>query len=179
MSDFKKHIIRSGVTTGVVVVLLAVFLLLFRANINHQSQIIQELAGRRNSYTQASQGLALLIKDWDVAQQYSAQVQSLVPKKDDIVLLSKELQTRALKDNVSIAFSFNAAGETAPQQNGIASIGFSATLEGNAKDILSFLQEVERSYYALQIQSFDLTTGITNNAAISRFFVSGKVFFHE
>lgn len=178
MSEFKKNILRSGGIIGIIIVLFAIFFLLFRANILHQLDVIKELAERRNTYSHSSQGLAVLIKDWDVAQQYKDRLQLLVPKKDDIVLLSKELQARAQKDRVSIVFSFNAESETKLPQGDIGSIGFTATIEGAIKDILLFLNEIEESYYALQIQTFDLSTGITNNASLSRFFITGKVFFH-
>ena len=178
MPEFKKNILRNGGIVGIIIVLFATFFLLFRANISHQLEIIKELAQRRDTYSHSSEGLAVLIKDWDVAQQYKDRLQILVPKKDDIVLLSKELQARAQKDGVSIVFSFNAESETKLPQGDIGSIGFTATIEGAIKNILSFLNEVEESYYALQIQTFDLSTGITNNASLSRFFVTGKVFFH-
>ncbi len=178
MPEFKKTILRNGIIVGAIVVIFAIFFVLFRANISHQLEVIKDLAGRRNTYTQSSQGLAVLIKDWNVAQQYKDRLQLLVPKKDDIVLLSKELQARAQKDRVSIVFSFNAESEAKLPQGDIGSIGFTATIEGAVQDILSFLHEIEESYYALQVQTFDLTTGITNNASLSRFFITGKVFFH-
>ncbi len=178
MTEFKKNILRVGGTVGVVIILFATFILLFRANISHQTEVIKDLAGRRNLYSQSSQGLAELMKDWSIAQQYKDRVQLLVPKKDDIVLLSKELQARAQKDKVSIVFSFNAESETKVSQGDISSIGFTATVEGAVSDILSFLNEIEESYYALQIQTFDLNTGVANNASLSRFFITGKIFFH-
>lgn len=179
MTEFKKNILRVGGTVGVIIILFATFILLFRANISHQLQVIKDLAGRRNLYSQSSQGLAELMKDWSIAQQYKDRVQLLVPKKDDIVLLSKELQARAQKDRVSIVFSFNAESEAKVSSQGdISSIGFTATIEGAINDILSFLNEIEASYYALQIQTFDLNTGVANNASLSRFFITGKIFFH-
>jgi hypothetical protein len=181
MSDFKKHVLRSGIIIVVMLVLFGGFIFLFHANIAHQLVFIQELSTQRNLYLQSSQGLAVLTKDWNTAQLYKNQVQMLIPKKDDIVLLSKELQARALKKNISLTFSFNAAGEveTGSDKSKVGSIGFSSTLEGNNQDILTFLDEIERSYYALQIQSFDLMAGVGNNTSLSRFFVTGKVFFHE
>ena len=178
MTEFKKNILRVGGTVGIVIILFTTFILLFRANISHQLEVVKDLAGRRNLYSQSSQGLAGLMKDWSIAQQYKDRVQLLVPKKDDIVLLSKELQARAQKDRVSIVFSFNAESETKVSQGDISSIGFTATVEGAVNDILSFLNEIEESYYALQIQTFDLNTGVANNASLSRFFITGKIFFH-
>lgn len=176
MSNFKKSVLRNSIVIGAVVVVCGVFFFLFRANITHQLSIINDLSKRRAMYLESSQGLATLIRQWGQVQQYTSQVEKLVPKKDEIVLLSKELQALAQKKNVSLTFSFNSDSSVTSGERGVNFIGFSATFEGKFSDILSLIQTIERTYYALRIQSFDITAVGSGGY---RCFVTGNVSFHD
>jgi hypothetical protein len=177
MSDFKKSLLRNSIIIGVVIVISGVFLFLLRANITHQLSVISDLSKRRTMYLESSQGLATLIRQWEEAQQYTNQLFKLVPKKDEIALLSKELQSLAQEKNISLSFSFGSDEPVKSEKEGISSIGFSATFEGKKTDILNLINSIEEKYYALRIQSFNITASGSGDSY--RCFVTGQVSFYE
>jgi len=175
-SDFRKQIMSIGIAIGIISVIFWGFTFLLRANLSHQLVLISDLAQKRETYVASSQGLSVLLKDWSVAQQYAQRVQNLVPKKDDLVLLSKQLESRARQKQISFSFSFNSEGEEKTQHQDVGSIGFSTTMEGSIQNILSFLQDLEKTYYALQIKSFDISHN-QSNPSLVRCFITGRAFF--
>jgi len=172
MDSFKKQLIRDSVILGVLIVLFFVFSYLFRLNIEHKVSIISDLKNQKAILSQSSQNLSLLIKDWDIAKNYKDAVRELVPRKDELVALSKDLQVVAARNNVTLDFSFGKESNP-PGGTSLGSIGFNASVRGSAQNIITFLEDLENTYYAMKIGSVE----IVESGGGSQASLSGQMFF--
>lgn len=175
MSNFKKQLIKEGVYVGIVLVIFSVFFILFRLNIIHQTEIISGFKNKKNAVSNSINELSFLVKDWEIAKKYKKEITQLVPKKDNLVLLPKELQAIAKGSGVNLSFSF--VQEGAPQSSGnLNSISFNALVNGDMEKILNFFSEVEKNYFSIKISNFDLLgPGQENNARVT---FNGSVYFY-
>lgn len=100
--------------------------------------------------------LASLKSDAPKAAQYSAAMKKLLPTHDELIGFSPWLNALGQTHNVSVAFSFRGdnAGATA---SSLGTDGFSLSVTGSSKDILSFLQDIETraQSFLLSIDSFE------------------------
>ncbi|BCX16293.1 MAG: hypothetical protein KatS3mg098_522 [Candidatus Parcubacteria bacterium] len=173
MLDFKKTLIKNLVAVGVAVVIFLIFFFLFRLDINHQVEVIQDLQGRKTALSQSAENLSLLIKEWETAKKYKERVNLLIPPKDKLVSLSNDFQKIAQEKNVNLSFNFGKEADL-PSAKGLGSVSFVASLEGSFSGILAFLKEIEEKYYSLKISSFDLMDGGADRLRIN---INGQVFF--
>lgn len=174
-SDYKKNLfINIGIILAAIAVFVSFFILL-RLNILHQVEIINDIKSKRAFVSESAENLSSLIKDWAIVKNYSQRVSLLVPSKDDLVTLSKDMNAIARQDNVSLSFSFGA--ESNPTGAGtFGSIAFSATADGSMDQILSFLKDVENKYYALKVNILELNHP---SAELVRVSLNGQIFYEQ
>jgi len=140
MKDFKKRLIIQLVVMVVIIAIFITFFSLFKANISHEVSIIQQLDQHKTTLSNAADNLALLIQDRQIAQPYEDVVTKLIPTKDSLVSFSKDINTIASDNEVSLGFSFGDE-KNAVSQNDVGSISFTATLNGRIGDITQFLHK--------------------------------------
>ena len=116
----------------------------------------------------------MLIEDWEIARPYRSAVDELVPHKDDLVALSKDMEAIAKESGVSLSFGFQE--EQNPKQvGGLGTIGFVATLDGSASDIIVFLQRMEDEYLSMKIDVLDFS--LHEGTGATKVFMRGEIFF--
>jgi hypothetical protein len=172
-SDFKKNFyINISVIVAMIVVFVS-FSVLLRLSINHQISVTNDIKTKRGFVTDSSLNLSLLVKQWNFVKDYTQQVSSLVPSKDNLVTFSKDINAIAQKNGVSLTFNFGTEGGTATT-GVLGSISFSATADGPVNGILSFLRDVEGKYYSFKINILDMSK---RSDTMSRLSISGQVFY--
>jgi len=178
MTDFKKRLMWEVAIIMGIVVLFGAFSYLFRANIVHKTTQITDLKAKSNELLRGNEDLGMLLQGEAQAQQYKNLIASKIPRRDDLLAVPKNLQSISKSNNVALDFAF---GKENSQTLGadIGSIEFTAGTTGTWGNIAKFLGAFEENYYALRIDSFDITDtnpdesrGTTVRASFS-----GQLFF--
>ncbi len=174
LRSFKQRLIFQVFLVVLVLVVFITFLLLFRANINHQLSIIENIKSEIFQSSNSVENLSLLIGDWKKVKDYRDEVESLVPHKDDFVSLPKDIESMAKENNVSASFSFEDEDPSSKNKE-LKSIGFTINMRGRSNDVISFLEKIENKYHSINISildySFDRTNGNT------KIFAKGILFY--
>jgi hypothetical protein len=172
-SDYKKSFyINIGVILTVVA-LFVLFFILLRLNILREASIISDIKLKKAFVSESAENLSSLVKDWAIVKNYSQQVSLLVPSKDDLVALSKDINAIARQDNVSLSFNFGS--ESNPTGAGaLGSISFTATADGSMANVLAFLKDIENKYYALKANVLELSRP---SSGLTRLSLNGQIFY--
>ncbi len=172
MGNYKKTLLREIVITFSVIGVVILFVILIKLNIIHQQKILTTLRSQKVLLSQSAENLGLLKKDWEIASQYNDKVSSLVPIKDNLVLLQKDFQQLALDSGVTLNFSFGTEKNSTADELGY--ISFSATADGSKENVVSFLKKIEEKFYSLKIDIVDISTQSNN---LVRVLMKGQIFF--
>lgn len=175
MSDFKKKVIIDVLILASTLVVLGVFLYLFRANIEKFSHAAASAKSQRETYANASGQLSVLLKEWDVAKNYKDQIAALVPTRDDLVLLSRQLQDLSVRKGVTLVIMFGDEGKSSDV--GVSTISFNGTIEGPVGHVADFLETLEQDYYAVQIKTSEISN--QNKGDYVKVFMTGVVYFEQ
>lgn len=175
LSDFKKGLyLNIGIIAGVFAVFIAFFILL-RLNISHQSGVANDIRSKRDYVAQSINNLASLAKDAPTARDYATKLSTLVPTHDYLISsFSSDIKAIALKDGVSLSFVFGT--ESSVMTGKLGSIAFSSTIDGPLDPILGFIKDIESRYYAIKINTIDISRA---SGSASRMSASGQVFFQS
>ncbi len=171
---FKKQLVKQLILVGVVVALFVTFFWLFRVNIAHKLTSIKALTSQRALLSSSAENLSMLIKDWEIARLHRGAVDDMVPHKDDLVALSKDMEAIAKESGISLSFGFQEE-ENPKQVGGLGLIGFVATLDGSASKIIAFLQRMEDEYFSMKIDVLDFS--LHEGTGSTKVFMRGEIFF--
>jgi hypothetical protein len=171
-SDFKKSLYLNFGIIAVVIAVFALFYILLELNIQKQITTINDIKSKKATASESAENLSVLIKEWATAKNYSQQVALLVPSKDDLVSLQKDINNIARTDNVSLGFNFGL--ESAGDAGSLGNITFKATVDGTSDGILNFLKDVENKYYSLKINVLELNV---LSGGLLRLTMSGQIFY--
>lgn len=172
MGNYKKTLIKEVIIILSTIGVSILFIILIKLNIIHQQEILTKLRSQRVLLSQSAENLGLLKKDWEIASQYSNKISSLVPTKDNLVLLQKDFQQLALDSGVTLNFSFGT--EKNSTQDDLGYISFSATADGSNDNVINFLKRIEEKFYSLKVDVIDIST---QSNGLIRVLMKGQVFF--
>ena len=102
---------------------------------------------------------------------YKIILNNVVPKEDNLLNLSKDLQAVASKNGLEYGFSF--VGESKPSGGDLGSISFSLNLAGTLEQFLKFIYDMRGFKYANVIE------GVSFNGSEYKgtMGLRGKIFF--
>ena len=159
--EFKKKLIVQLVVVAILVGIVAFFAVLFELNISDQADTLVNFKNQRSTLYNSSQNLAQLLQDAKEARGYEAAVNGLVPTKDQVLLVQKNLQDLGSSQGVSVNITFGQ--ESAADASGMQSISFTATAEGPSAGVFNFLRMLQAQYPYMSITMLDVTA--QNNRA--------------
>lgn len=170
MSFPKKLLLNLGITLAVIACLI-VLLVIFNKNLESVSgktrELNQEIITRSNSIQKISE---LQTAYNGTTGAYLNVLYNVIPQKDELINLSKEIQTVAASENLSFGFSF--LGENPPSGDTLGYVSFSISLGGGSiNSIVNFIKKMERFRYFVQLEDFSVgSEGGTTT-------IRGRVFF--
>ncbi len=167
--EFKKKLIIQLVVAVVIVGVVAVFAVLFELNISKQADALVSAKKQRATLYNSSQNLAQLLQDAKEARGYEGAVSQLVPTKNQVLLVQKNLQDLGSSQGVSVNITFGQ--ESNPDASGMQSISFTATAEGPSVGVFNFFRMLEAQYPYITITALDMT--MQNNRTL----FSGNMLF--
>lgn len=127
---------------------------------------VEELTFRRGALA----ALNDLKSQYERAKTYDSALANILPTRDQLVGLPRELQILAQKHSVATTFKFS--DETPSSASEPGSISFQMSASGAFNGIIAFLEEIERSRFFVELGTLDLSrSGDKTTVAIS-----GRVF---
>ena len=153
--EFKKKLIIQLVIATVIVGVIAVFVVLFELNISKEADALVNAKKQRAALYNSSQNLALLLQDAKEARGYEETVSQLVPTKNQVLLVQKNLQDLGSSQGVSVNITFGQ--ESTPDASGMQSISFTATAEGPSAGVFNFFRMLGAQYPYITITALDMT----------------------
>lgn len=173
MSSFKKQLtIQLAIAAGVILV-LSVALSVFSGNIR---AAIDELAALRSDLASRAASLESLAKLQTQytrkAKAYSESLAQAVPKKEDLIGLSKDFQSLAGQARVDQSFGFT--GETPASGGNLGFLSFQISATGELANLSRFLSSVENFRYLTKVESLGIAPDPANGQKLS---IRGRIFF--
>lgn len=129
----------------------------------------QELALR----TQATGFLAALKADFEKAEPLLDLLSSVLPVKDDLIDLGREMRDLAKRFGIELTFNFGP--ETPGAAGKPSSISFALNGSGSYDNIVRLLKEIEKSPLYIKFNSLDFTKKAEGEKL--SFVLSGEVFY--
>jgi len=172
MTPTQKGIaVQISVALGMVGVLV-LGVVFFGLNIKSSTRKIvsarEELAAR----TISLQSLASLRADYaNKARAYLNVLHNIVPQKDELIDLSKDIQAVASASNLEYGFTF--IGENQPTADALGFVKFNLKLGGSLTNLLNFLKNIQNFRYLIDIES----VSIYREESLMRMNLVGSVYF--
>lgn len=167
---FKQQlIIVLAIYLGLIVLLGAVLIWLGN-DISQKAGNINQLQNEISLKTKANESLAALRQDYAKAQSYETALNNILPSRDQLLGLRRELETMASQSKID--FSINLGKEESQGTQG-GTIGIGAVMAGGFEQISNFLKTLENSRYLLRFDNFDLT----REEGKFRMRLNGQVFY--
>ncbi len=143
----------------------------FKANIIKSVAKIIEMNRELASRSFTIESFASLRTQLIAARDYKIILNNIVPKEDDLLNLSKDLQAVASKNGLEYGFSF--VGETKPSGSELGSINFSLNLSGTLEQFLQFIYDLRSFKY------INVIDGLSFNGAQGKgtMGLRGRIFF--
>lgn len=167
----KGYIIELGISAALCVLLVG-GLLFFSSSIKSLARKIesarQELGRRWGILVTVSELKSSYSKD---VEGYVKVMESIVPEKDKLIDLPKEIQSLAARQNLE--FGFAITGETPAAPPAFGAVHMNLNLKGKASDLLRFLETLQTFRYLTVIDTVSYSRESEKVALIVR----GKVFY--
>ncbi|PIT92506.1 MAG: hypothetical protein COU08_02075 [Candidatus Harrisonbacteria bacterium CG10_big_fil_rev_8_21_14_0_10_42_17] len=151
----RKRIVKNISITGGVLVLLFAVTLFISSDIGKYADRIQKKKTDFAFQGNAIESLALLKEGSKEALNSISLLQNLLPERDQLINLPKDLGRIARRHSLSFDFRFGSESPGTDALPGTVSIQLSVT--GAYSDFLNFLREMRRSNYLIRIDSFDFS----------------------
>lgn len=173
MGSFKKQLSIQLAIAGGVLVILAIGLSFFsgtiRTAIDNLSALRADIATRASSL----ESLARLQTQYNrKAKTYSENLTKAVPKKEDLIGLSKDFQTLANQAKVEQSFGFT--GETPASGGGLGFLSFQIAASGDLASLSKFLASVENFRFLTKVENLSISPSESDNQKIN---IKGRIFF--
>lgn len=171
MNSFRKKL---GFHLGIAaIVLIAGFSgwWFFKINISNSINKIIEAHRELAVRTATIESLAALRTQAAQAKNYTIVLNNVIPEGDNLLNLSKDLQTVASKNGLEYGFSF--LGETKPSGNELGSVSFSLNLSGTLEQFLQLIYDLRSFKYITVVEGLSFSGAQGRGTMVLR----GKVFF--
>ena len=175
MTNLKKKILIQSIVLGCIILVFAIFFILFKQNIENKIKIIDQFKARKLLFAQSSSDIVMLKGEWETARQYTDDLAQYAPKKNDLVLIPQNIKNLGREHNVTITFTYGQETNTT-QTGATPSVQFTAAAEGTAQAIRAFMQAFDTQFHTIQIDSLDST--MLSGSAL-RVSMVGKVQYYE
>jgi Tfp pilus assembly protein PilO len=172
MDVFKKQLfVQLGIAFGIMALLIAVNQ--FMANTLARTAVkIQNQKNDLNFRTRVTDSLAALKSDFEKARPLFAILNSVLPQKDELINLGKDLGALAKQNNIDMGFTFG--GESPPTDETPGFIRFTITGDTTYSNFLKFLKDIEKMRIFVKFNSLDMTRKGNNSF---NFIAGGQVFY--
>jgi Tfp pilus assembly protein PilO len=174
LDKFKKSFF---ISIGVFLFILAVlvgFLIYLNIDIDRRVAAIKRYQTDIAIRNQAVLLLGTLKLEAERGAQLAGQLQEVLPTRDQLITLPRELEKVAKAHRVGFGFAFG--NENLPSGTNPGSVRFTISLTGQIADLVSFLKDLEFGKRILNVQSFDLTQ--RRDAKDFSLILSGEVYIH-
>ncbi|MAF79545.1 hypothetical protein CL629_00500 [bacterium] len=174
MSRFTKKILIDLSIAFVLLILLGAGIIFFRANLEEFSGKLSESRKELETRSSAIQRLAELKRvEEEFGKDYLNVLYNFIPKKDELINFSRELQ--ALADSEGLAeFSSSFVGEGPASAQTLGFVRFSANISAKSEtNILNFIKKLQEFRFLTKLESFSVSKGNQESKASIR----GQIFF--
>jgi len=174
MTPAQKQItVQVSIALGVIGILV-LGIVLFGVNISSSTAKIVAAREEIATRTISLQSLASLRADYtNKARAYLNVLHNIVPQKDELIDLSKDIQAIASADNLEYGFTF--IGENQPTGSDLGFVKFNLRLGGTLPNLLSFLKNIQNFRYLVDIESATLY----REESLMRMNLTGSVYFRK
>lgn len=173
MDVFKKQLfIQLGVAFGVLVFLITAIQLM-ASELSKTALKIQSQKSELLLRSQATDSLAALKSDFEKAKPLFSLLNSVLPPKDQLINLGKDLGVLAQQNRIDLGFTFG--GEAPPTEDVPGFIRFSMTGSATYANFTRFLKDIEKMRLYIKLVSLDMTRQAGSDSF--NFVASGQVFY--
>lgn len=169
---FKNKLLVNIVITILIVAGLTALLVFIGRNINQKTDEISAIRRELSSRLNAIQSLANLRQQSAQAKANFSVLQTLLPTKDELVNVPKELNALAKARKVELGFAFG--NEIAATDSEPGFTAFNMTLSSSYDNLVGFLKSLEKSRFFIAVDSLDVTRDPQSQRLSA--LISGKVF---
>ena len=167
---FKKQLLISIGIPSAIGLILIVGIFYLASDIGDLGNKIYQTRKDINFGTQAEESLIPMRQDYEQAKMYFSEVGGILPNKNQLLGLSKDLNIMARQNQISL--SLNIGQESSGGANQLTEIGLSVSGQGTFEGLLNFLKTVENSRYFIKFSSLDLQKSDNNKASLN---LNGKI----
>lgn len=173
MSGFAKKMLIEFSIAAVIIIGLAVGVWFFGRNIKTFSEKISESRHELARRSDAVRHLAALQSDYNRgAAQYLNVLYNVIPKRDELIDLARQLQ--AIGTDIGVTTSFSFIGESGATKEQLGIVQFTLSASGDsAEDIFVFVEKLQKFRYLIDIESVSFGP----DADKVKGTIKGKVFF--
>ncbi len=173
MNTRRRIAMQIGISLAIIAALVS-GILFFGFHINKFSKKIattrQELAER----SIALRSLAVLRSEFtNKGQSYLNVLHNIVPKKDELIDLSKDIQAIAAAGNLEYGFNF--LSETPAGATTLGSVRFDLSLGGDLNNLIDFIKNLQNFRYLINLENISLS----REELAMKMEVRGNVFFRK
>jgi len=168
-----KVIINLSVLLGFLVFITMVLSFLGK-EIKDKAQQIQDQRAEIESRINSISRLAELSAAAKEAEPALNELNSLLPKRDELVGFPRYISTLASESIVGEHFNF-IGGEVAPTETEAGHGGFTLSITGSYASTLNFLEKLEKGRFVIRVTNLDIVSGSGSFKAD----IQGLVFFRD
>lgn len=147
-------IIAIGLIIGLFLTAILVYL---GFDIVKKTDFIKGLRSEVNSRSQIAEALSFSRSDINKVQSYTSMIESFLPNKDQLLGLTRDLNTIAVQNNVNLTAGFSE--ESSKTVTDLKWIGVNINSEGDLGSLINFMKTMENSRYLIKSNSLDLVKG--------------------
>lgn len=172
----KKILTRIGIALAIIIPLLL--------GVLYAKSLIRTTSDRivdsRKQFAEKAASLSALV---GLRNQYNSfgriylnVLHNVIPIKDELINISKELEAMAIKNNLEFGFSFR--GEKNPTDGDLGYIQYSLSVEGSDIDqIQNFIKDLNEFKYINTVDSLSIRREIDNKIEVIDSRIDGRVYF--
>ncbi len=167
--EFRKRLTTIIVIFLAISVILGGILIFVGSDISRRTeQIIQ---ARKNLLfrLQLTETLALLRKDSQEAQNYTYELNNILPSRDQLISFPRDLSIIAKQNKIELNTSL---GKESVGDGNLAQTNFNITSQGSSDNFIAFLKSVEITNYFVNLDSIDFIQQENTFRAM----INGRVF---
>lgn len=170
--DYKKIILKPVGIALIFIALLSAGILILKNDIANRADAYNKMQAELIYNSNATKDIVYLQEDAKKAQEYMPALDNYLVMKDQLIDLSKDINSIAQPNKLS--FTVNIGAETVPtgSQPRKTDVSLSAQTSGTLGNFVGFLKAIENSNYLINFTSADVVQ--SNNQL--RINMGGKVF---
>ncbi len=146
--------INIGIPLAICLILI-VSLVFLGSNITQKTNQIKKQRGELLFRLQSTESLASLSKDFEKAQNYSIQLETILPNRDKLVTFPRNISVIANQSQIDLNSTLGK--ESSENQDGLGQTDFTMSGQGDFDNFINFLKSIENGLYLLKFKGIDLT----------------------